>query len=68
MPIYKDEDILGLQNINTLEYDLTSKKYVSTINGYIPRGTAASFERHNILGEVKTFADLENYRNNFFQL
>lgn len=67
-PVYKDEDILGLQNINTLEYDLTSKKYVNTINGYIPRGTAASFERHNILGEVKTFADLENYRNNFFQL
>lgn len=67
-PIYKDEDLLGIQDINSLTYDLFSKKYISAINANIERGTAASFERHNILGEIKTFADLENYRNNFFNL
>ena len=68
VPYYKDEDLLGVQDINTLEYDLQEGKYVSTINAHIERGISASFEKHNILGEVKSFADLENYRNNFFKL
>ena len=38
------------------------------VDANIQRGTAASYERHNILGEIKTFDDLENYRNNFFEL
>lgn len=38
------------------------------INGYIERGKYAAFERHNILGEVNTFQDLLNYKNNLFKL
>ena len=67
-PYYKDEDLLHIHDINTLEYDLTQNKYLNTINAYIQRGTAASFERHSILGEVKSLSDLENYRNNFFNI
>jgi hypothetical protein len=25
-------------------------------------------ERHNILGEIKTIQDMENYRNNYFEI
>lgn len=64
----KEDDLLGVQNINTYEYDLHTGRYVSSINTYIERGKSGAFERHQILGEIKTFADLENYRNNFFQL
>ena len=65
---YKDEDLIGVQDVNDLEYDYQSGRYYRAIDAYIERGKSASFERHNILGEVKTFADLENYRNNFFQI
>lgn len=34
----------------------------------IERGISAAFERHHILTEVNTFQDLENYRNDFFNL
>ena len=63
---FKDENLLGIQDINMLKYDLQSDKYVNAIDCRIERGIATAFERHNILGEVKSFADLENYRNNFF--
>lgn len=68
VPFYKDEDLNGIQDINTLEYDMQEGTYVSTIDAYIERGISASFERHNILGEIKTFADLENYRNDYFNI
>jgi len=67
-PYIKEEELLGVQDINTVEYDMHTGKYVNTVNGYIKRGTAGALERHQILGEVKTFNDLENYRNNFFQI
>ena len=38
------------------------------IDASIERGDYAAFERHNLLGEIKTFSDLKNYRNNFFNL
>lgn len=68
MNSYKDEDLLGVQNINDLEYDMHTGRFHKAIDAYIERGKSASFERHNILGEIKTFSDLENYRNNFFQI
>lgn len=34
----------------------------------VDRGTAAAFERHLKLGEIKTMEDLENYGNGFFNL
>ncbi len=67
-PFYKDENLIGIQDINTLEYDMHQDMYASTINAYIERGVSSSFERHNILGEIKTFADLENYRNDYFNI
>ena len=65
---YKEEDLLGVQDVNMTEYDPQTRKYVKAIDCYIDRGIAASYERHNILNEVKTFSDLVNYRNNFFEL
>lgn len=41
---------------------------IKNINIGIDRGMSASFERHNILSEVNTFQDLENYRNDYFKL
>ena len=38
------------------------------IDASIERDDYAAFERHNLLGEIKTFSDLKNYRNNFFNL
>lgn len=67
-PYTKKEELLGIQDINSLEYDMHTGRYTSAIDGYIARGTAGALERHQILGEIKTFSDLENYRNNFFQI
>lgn len=67
-PYYKEEDLLGVQDVNTLDYDSQYHRYVTAIDANIERGMAAAFEKHNILGEIKTFSDLENYRNNFFQI
>ena len=41
---------------------------IKDIDVNIERSTAAAYERHSILGEVNTFEDLQNYRNNFFNL
>lgn len=64
---YSDEDLakinsfikispIGIQNIKT------------NIDANIDRGSSALFERLNILGEVKSMRDLENYKNNFFDI
>ena len=55
---FLDESVLGIQDIKM------------DVDAYIDRNknNTASFERHNILGEVNTFDDLSNYRNNYFNL
>ena len=55
---YADESILGITDMKA-EVDANIERN--------PNGVSA-FERHNILSEVNTFADLENYKNNFFKL
>ena len=57
VPYYKEEALLGIQDINIDVSDLT-----------IDRGKAAAYERHSILGEVSSMDDLENYRNGFFKM
>lgn len=57
VPYYKEEALLGIQDINIDVNDLT-----------IDRGKAAAYERHSILGEVSSMDDLENYRNGFFKM
>ncbi len=55
-PTYKEESLLGVTNIN------------ETIDARVSRGISAAFERHHILGEIKTMQDLENFRNNYFEI
>ena len=54
--MFRGDTILGMQFSN------------ENIDADVERGDYAAMERHNILGEIKTFEDLENYRNNFFNL
>lgn len=49
--IFKDESTMGIQNVMT------------DINVNIERGIAESFQKHNMLGEICTLQDLENYKN-----
>jgi hypothetical protein len=51
-----DETRIGIANIT------------NDISVNVTRSESAAFERHNILGEVNTFSDLENYRNGLFSL
>lgn len=55
---FSDESSLGIQDITM------------NVDAYIDRNNnnTASCERHSILGEVNTFDDLTNYRNNYFNL
>lgn len=53
--IYRKEGMLHKQFFN------------EEIDGNIYRGMNTATERLNILGEVKTMEDLENYRNNLFK-
>lgn len=53
--IFKDEKML------TINYPLKEKYDV-----VIDRGASAAFERHLQLSELKTWEDLENYRNGMF--
>ena len=54
-PIFKDDKMLNVNfNLNE-EYDVL-----------IERGTSAAFEKHLQLSELKTWEDLENYRNGMF--
>lgn len=48
---FKDEVMMGVQNIT------------KDINVNIERGIAESFQKHNMLGEICTLQDLENYKN-----
>lgn len=53
---FKDDSLIGVQNMK------------EDIDVYIERGTSSALETHQILSEVNTFDDLENYRNDFFKL
>ena len=48
---FKDDATIGLHDINE---DIDSK---------IERGIAESYQKHNMLGEICTLQDLENYKN-----
>jgi hypothetical protein len=53
--IFKDEKMLGLNYPLKESYDVM-----------IERGTSAAYEKHIQLTELKTWQDLENYRNGMF--
>lgn len=53
---FKNEELIGIEWVN------------EKIDIDIDRGKASLFERMNILGEVNTFDDLKNYKNNYFDL
>ena len=60
------QNIVGYRDESALGFSDTDKD----IDGRINRNenNTAAFERHNLLCEVNTFADLENYKNNYFKL
>lgn len=51
---FRDDTNIGIQN------------RTEDVDADIERGTYSAIERHSILGEIKTFEDLETYRNGFF--
>jgi hypothetical protein len=53
--IFKDEKMMGLNFPLKESYNLS-----------FDRGSSAAFERHLQLTDIKTFQDLENYRNGMF--
>ena len=53
--IFRDEKMLGLNYQLKETYDVA-----------IDRGSSAAFEKHMQLSELKTWQDLENYRNGMF--
>lgn len=53
--IFRDEKMLGLDTPLKENYDVV-----------FDRGSAAAFEKHFQLSELKTWQDLENYRNGMF--
>ena len=54
-PIHKEEYKFGI-----------ATPIKKDVNVYIDRGVNAAFERHLILGEINTYQDMENYRNDYF--
>lgn len=54
-PVFRDEKMMGL--------NLPMKEHYDVV---IDRGSSAAFERHLQLSELKTWQDLENYRNGMF--
>lgn len=54
-PVFRDEKMLGVSSSIKEKYDVV-----------IDRGASAAFEKHLQLSEIKTWADLENYRNGMF--
>lgn len=70
--MFGENDLNKTNNIiNSLLYKEEYKMGVTTplktdINVYVDRGINAAFERHLILGEINTYQDMENYRNNYF--
>lgn len=61
--VFKNPYLDGIEDmsIKIIDGDLLGR-----IN--IERSKSAAFERHNILCEVNTMQDLENYRNDFFKI
>ena len=57
LSLFKDDMLIGLHDITLDTGDLT-----------IDRGKSSAFERRTILGEVVTFEDLVNYKNDLFNL
>lgn len=53
--IFRDEKMMNLKYPLKEDYDVT-----------ITRGTSAAFERHLQLSDIKTWEDLESYRNGMF--
>ena len=56
-PLFKEEYLMGAAIDSDIDLDIE-----------IDRGNAAAFERHLILTECNTYSDIENYRNNLFNL
>lgn len=54
-PIFKDEKMMGINLPLKEDYNVS-----------IDRGISAAFEKHLQLSELKTWDDLENYRNGMF--
>lgn len=56
-PLIKEDYMMSMSMDSTIDVDVT-----------IDRGNATAFEKHLILGECNSFEDLQNYRNNFYNL
>ena len=52
----KDDFMVGIEGVN------------NNIDINVERGSSSAFERLHILSEIKTFNDLENYKNNYFKI
>ena len=56
-PLIKEEYLMSAAMDAVIDVDVS-----------IDRGNATAFEKHLILGECNTFQDVENYRNNYYNL
>ena len=67
--VFEDNFIYKPNYLHDIE-DISEKIIDGDLVGhiYIERSKSAAFERHNILSEVNTMQDLENYRNDFFKI
>lgn len=63
-----DTDIADILNTFVKISPLGAQDIKMDIDANIDRGKSALFERMNILGEIKSLNDLENYRNNYFDI
>ena len=59
---FYDTNIFKLDIINDIE------EFNTSIDLNIERGISSAYERHHILFEINSIADLENYRNNVFKI
>lgn len=59
---FYDTNIFKLDTINDIE------EFNTSIDLNIERGISSAYERHHILFEINSIADLENYRNNVFKI
>lgn len=57
LPTFRKDYLLGMSEFPTEDVDIV-----------IDRGLSHAFERHLMLCETNTFNDLQNYRNNYFNL
>lgn len=64
---YSDEDLAKINSFIKIS-PIGTQNIKTNIDANIDRGSSALFERLNILGEVKSMKDLENYKNNFFDI